>query len=87
MRGRDERSGEPFNYATSQRIRERIEEAFVWIKAVAGQDKTASGGLTALVLPSPSPLPPTIWSDRPNCSEPRHKRAGRLPTNRKLAEY
>jgi hypothetical protein len=31
-------------YAVSQRIRERIEEAFGWIKTVAGQEKTSFRG-------------------------------------------
>lgn len=31
-------------YAVSQRIRKRIEEAFGWIKTVAGQDKTRFRG-------------------------------------------
>jgi hypothetical protein len=31
-------------YATSQRIRKRIEEAFGWIKTVAGQEKTRFRG-------------------------------------------
>jgi len=31
-------------YAVSQRIRKRIEEAFGWIKTVAGQDKTKFRG-------------------------------------------
>ena len=32
-------------YAVSQRIRKRIEEAFGWIKTVAGQDKTKFRGI------------------------------------------
>lgn len=32
-------------YRTSQRIRKRIEEAFGWIKTIAGQDKTCFTGL------------------------------------------
>jgi Transposase DDE domain len=31
-------------YAVSQRIRKRIEEAFGWIKTVAGQEKTSFRG-------------------------------------------
>ena len=31
-------------YAVSQRIRKRIEEAFGWIKTIAGQDKTSFRG-------------------------------------------
>jgi len=40
--GRTTRHG---GYAISQRIRKRIEEAFGWIKSIAGQDKTSSRGL------------------------------------------
>jgi IS5 family transposase len=32
-------------YAVSQRLRKRIEEAFGWIKTVAGQEKTRFRGL------------------------------------------
>lgn len=39
--GRTTRHG---GYAVSQRIRKRIEEAFGWIKTVAGQDKTMFRG-------------------------------------------
>lgn len=39
--GRTTRHG---SYAVSQRIRKRIEEAFGWIKTVAGQDKTSFRG-------------------------------------------
>jgi len=39
--GRTTRHG---GYAVSQRIRKRIEEAFGWIKTVAGQDKTKFRG-------------------------------------------
>jgi transposase len=41
INGRTTRHG---GYAVSQRIRKRIEEAFGWIKAVAGQDKTKFRG-------------------------------------------
>ena len=39
--GRTTRHG---GYAVSQRIRKRIEEAFGWIKVVAGQEKTKFRG-------------------------------------------
>ena len=39
--GRTTRQG---GYAVSQRIRKRIEEAFGWIKVVAGQEKTKLRG-------------------------------------------
>lgn len=37
-------------YAVSQRIRKRIEEAFGWIKTVAGQDKTRFRGVERVEL-------------------------------------
>ena len=40
--GRKTRHG---GYAFSQRLRKRIEEAFGWIKTVAGQEKTKLRGL------------------------------------------
>lgn len=40
--GRTTRHG---SYAISQRLRKRIEEAFGWIKTVAGQEKTKLRGL------------------------------------------
>jgi transposase len=41
----DGRTTRHSGYATSQRIRKRIEEAFGWIKTVAGQDKTRFRGV------------------------------------------
>ena len=40
----DARTTRHVGYATSQRIRKRIEEAFGWIKTVAGQEKTSFRG-------------------------------------------
>src|SRR4051812_32796940 len=40
----DARTTRHGGYAVSQRIRKRIEEAFGWIKTVAGQEKTSFGG-------------------------------------------
>jgi IS5 family transposase len=40
----DGRTTRHTGYAASQRIRNRIEEAFGWIKTVAGQDKTRFRG-------------------------------------------
>ena len=40
----DSRTTRHGGYAASQRIRKRIEEAFGWIKTVAGQDKTKFRG-------------------------------------------
>jgi hypothetical protein len=40
----DGRTTRHAGYAVSQRIRKRIEEAFGWIKTVAGQDKTKFRG-------------------------------------------
>ena len=41
----DGRTTRHAGYAVSQRIRKRIEEAFGWIKTVAGQDKTKFRGV------------------------------------------
>ena len=41
----DGRTTRHAGYAASQRIRKRIEEAFGWIKTVAGQDKTKFKGV------------------------------------------
>ena len=57
----DRRTTRHGGYAVSQRIRKRIEEAFGWIKTVAGQEKTGSAAVIASDGPSPSPPPPTIW--------------------------
>src|SRR6201994_1948750 len=40
----DGRTTRPAGYAVSQRIRKRIEEAFGWVKTVAGQEKTSFRG-------------------------------------------
>jgi transposase len=40
----DKRTTRHGGYAVSQRIRKRIEEAFGWIKTIAGQDKTSFRG-------------------------------------------
>ncbi|GLR91831.1 hypothetical protein GCM10007857_85490 [Bradyrhizobium iriomotense] len=45
--GRTTRHG---SYAVSQRIRKRIEEAFGWIKTVAGQEKTSFRGHDRVAL-------------------------------------
>ena len=41
----DGRTTRHAGYAVSQRIRKRIEEAFGWIKTVAGQEKTRFRGV------------------------------------------
>jgi Transposase DDE domain len=41
----DARTTRHGGYLASQRIRKRIEEAFGWIKTVAGQEKTSFRGL------------------------------------------
>ena len=61
-------------YAVSQRIRKRIEEAFGWIKTVAGLRKTRFRGLRpGRTGPSPSRPPPTIWCGCPSCSRRRRR--------------
>ena len=60
--GRTTRHG---GYAASQRIRKRIEEAFGWIKTIAGQESRFRGrdrvGWLLPWLP-----PPTIWCVYPS---------------------
>ncbi|MGY4183171.1 hypothetical protein ACVIHH_008462 [Bradyrhizobium sp. USDA 4518] len=56
--GRTTRHG---GYAVSQRIRKRIEEAFVWIKKVTGTRRRGSVAVIGSDGPLPSLLPPTIW--------------------------
>ncbi len=46
----DGRTTRHAGYAASQRIRKRIEEAFGWIKTVAGQEKTRFCGLERVGL-------------------------------------
>ena len=46
----DRRTTRHAGYATSQRARKRIEEAFGWIKTVAGQEKTRFRGLERVGL-------------------------------------
>ena len=46
----DGRTTRHAGYGLSQRIRKRIEEAFGWIKTVAGQDKTRFRGLERVEL-------------------------------------
>ena len=50
----------------SQRIRKRIEEAFGWMKTVAGQSKTKFRAVERVGGPSRLPPPPTISSDCPS---------------------
>jgi hypothetical protein len=52
-------------YAKSLRIPKRIEEAFGWIKTVAGLRRPSSGALPRSIGRSPLP-PPTIWCGRPS---------------------
>lgn len=61
--GRTTRHG---GYAVSQPIRPRIEEAFGWIKTVAGQEKTSFRGRDRADGPLPSLPSPTIWYGCPS---------------------
>jgi hypothetical protein len=54
-------------YRTSLRIRKRIEEAFGWIKTVAGQRKTKFRGVDRVGWPS-------RWLSPPNKCSPRATR-------------
>lgn len=56
--GRTTRHG---SYAASQRIRKRIEEAFGWIKRVAGQEKKSFRGGDRVAWALTFAATPTIW--------------------------
>ena len=81
--GRTTRHG---GYAVSQRIRKRIEEAFGWIKTVAGQEKTQvprrRAGRLRLHLRRRS-LRSGAAAEAPR--RRRHDGAGKLPADRALA--
>jgi hypothetical protein len=62
----DGRTTQHGGYAVSQRIRKRIEEAFGWIKTVAGKRRPASAAVIASHGLLPSLLPPTIWCGCPS---------------------
>ena len=57
----DRRTTRHPGYAKSQRIRKRIEEAFGWIKTVAGLRKTKLRASPRSTGASLSPQPLTIW--------------------------
>jgi len=57
----DRRTTRHGGYAVSQRIRKRIEEAFGWIKTIAGQDKTRLRGRDRVEWAFVFAAPPTIW--------------------------
>ena len=46
----DRRTTRHGGYASSQRLRKRIEEAFGWIKTIAGQEKTRFRGIARVGL-------------------------------------
>lgn len=56
----DRRTTRHSGYPVSQRIRKRIEEAFGWIKTVAGLRRPGSAAWSVWTWPSPSRPPPTI---------------------------
>ena len=60
----DRRTTRHPGYAASQRVRKRIEEAFGWIKTVAGLRKTKLAACPRWTGASPLPRPPTIWCGR-----------------------
>jgi hypothetical protein len=56
----DGRTTRHCGYAVSQPIRKRIEEAFGWMKTIAGQNKTKFRDASGSAGPSPSPRRLTI---------------------------
>ena len=62
----DRRTTRHPGYGASQRVRKRIEEAFGWIKTIAGQARTKLRGLGGCAGPLPSQLPLTTWCACPS---------------------
>ncbi len=80
----DGRTTHHASYVASQRIRKRIEEAFGWIKTIAGLRKTKLRGLDKVDWPSPSQQPHTTSCDCPGCWRHRHDpSAGRQMADRR----
>jgi hypothetical protein len=83
----DRRTTRHPGYATSQRLRKRIEEAFGWIKTVAGLKKTRFCGLARSTSRSPSRPLPTTWCGCPRSwPGPSRDGADGLPARRPLAD-
>ena len=63
----DRRTTRHPGYATSQRLRKRIEEGFGWIKTVGGLRKTRHRGRARVGWLFTRPRPPATWSACPSC--------------------
>ena len=81
----DGRTTRHTGYAASQRVRKRIEEAFGWIKTIAGQDEPSSAAASASGGPSPLQPSPTIWPGCQSSWTPQREGPGRMPPDRPLA--
>jgi transposase len=73
-------------YAASQRIRKRIEEAFGWMKTIAGCARLSCAACPRSIGPSASRRRHTIWYGRRSCSRRRYDCLGRVPTDRPVAD-
>ena len=83
----DRRTTRHPGYATSQRSRKRIEEAFGWIKTVAGLRKTRFCGLARVDLAFTfAAAAYNLVRCRSCWSEPHHDRPHGLPAHRALAD-
>jgi hypothetical protein len=82
----DGRTTRHAGYVLSQRIRKRIEEAFGWIKIIAGQDRTKFRGRERVGWAFTPPPPATIWRGCRSSWRPPREGSGELPTDRPLAD-
>ena len=81
----DGRTTRHAGYAVSQRIRKRIEEAFGWIKTIAGQERTRLRGRERVGWAFTFAAAATIWCGCPS-SWPPHERPRQVRVDRPLAD-
>ena len=82
----DGRTTRHAGYAVSQRIRKRIEEAFGWIKTVAGQERTKFRGRERVGWAFTFAAAAYNLARLPKLLEAPHEGPGRLPPDRPLAD-
>ena len=82
----DGRTTRHAGYAVSQRIRKQIEEAFGWIKMVAGQEQTKFRGCDRVGWAFSFAATAYNLTRCRSCWRRRHERAGELPTQPPLAD-
>ena len=82
----DGRTTRHAGYAVSQRIRKRIEEAFGWIKTVAGQERTKFRGRERVGWAFTFAAAAYNLARLPSSWRPQREGPGELPTDRPLAD-